>query len=172
MRKTVKAALTLAATMSAVTESGGRGRGPGVGEALPAAEHSPAVHGTAHQRRAARQRMRAALRADHRAEQLLRDHRGEQGGAANFPVTFALTAGSLPPGLTMSTQSGTSAVITGNPTRAGTFNFTIKAAAGGLTSTLTYQITVTVQGPPDQLVCTPLSTAASWKTGSACCPTP
>ena len=69
-----------------------------------------------------------------------------------FPVTFTLTAGSLPPGLTMSTQSATSVVITGNPTKTGTFNFTIKAAIGSNTSTMTYQITVTVQGPPDQLV--------------------
>jgi large repetitive protein len=38
--------------------------------------------------------------------------------------------------------------------KAGTFNFTIKATDGGLTSTLAYQITVTVQGPPDQLLCT------------------
>jgi hypothetical protein len=76
-------------------------------------------------------------------------------GLSNFPVTFTLTAGRLPPGLTMSTRSATSAVITGNPTRAGTFNFTIKAAVGSNTSTLTYQIIVTVQGPPDQLMCTP-----------------
>ena len=55
----------------------------------------------------------------------------------------------------MSASSGTSTAITGNPTRAGTFNFTIKATDGGLTSTLAYQITVTVQGPPDQLVCNP-----------------
>jgi len=70
-----------------------------------------------------------------------------------FPVTFTLTAGSLPPGLAMSTQSATSVVITGNPTKTGTYNFTIKAAIGSNTSTLTYQITVTVQGPPDQLMC-------------------
>ena len=75
------------------------------------------------------------------------------GAAVNFPVTFTLTAGSLPPGLTMSTQSATSAIITGNPAKTGTFNFTIKAAVGSNTSTMTYQITVTVQGPPDQLVC-------------------
>jgi hypothetical protein len=77
------------------------------------------------------------------------------GAAVNFPVTFTLTAGSLPPGLTMSTQSATSAIITGNPAKTGTFNFTIKAAVGSNTSTMTYQITVTVQGPPDQLVCSP-----------------
>ena len=76
-------------------------------------------------------------------------------GAAGPTVTFALTAGSLPPGLTMPAQSGSGTVITGNPTQAGTFNFTIKATDGGLTSTLAYQITITVQGPPDQLVCDP-----------------
>ena len=74
-------------------------------------------------------------------------------GAAGATVTFALTAGSLPPGLTMPAQSGSGTVITGNPTQAGTFNFTVKATDGGLTSTLAYQITVTVQGPPDQLLC-------------------
>jgi hypothetical protein len=75
-------------------------------------------------------------------------------GAAGATVTFALTAGSLPPGLTMPAQGGSGTVITGNPTRAGTFNFTVKATDGGLTATLAYQITVTVQGLPDQLLCT------------------
>src|ERR1019366_6151640 len=74
-------------------------------------------------------------------------------GAAGATVTFALTAGSLPPGLTMPAQSGSGTVITGNPTQAGTFNFTVKATDGSLTSTLAYQITVTVQGLPDQLLC-------------------
>ena len=70
--------------------------------------------------------------------------------------TFALTAGSLPPGLTLPAQSGSGTVITGNPTQTGTFNFTIKARSpAGLTATLAYQITVTVQGPPDQLLCSP-----------------
>jgi large repetitive protein len=76
-------------------------------------------------------------------------------GAAGANVTFALTAGSLPPGLTMPAQSGSGTVITGNPTKAGTFNFTVKATDGGLTATQAYQITVTVQGPPDQLLCDP-----------------
>ena len=72
-------------------------------------------------------------------------------------ITFKVTAGSLPPGLTMpaSAPPGVSPVITGNPAKTGTFNFTIKAAGGGLTATLAYQITITVQGPPDQLVCNP-----------------
>lgn len=69
-------------------------------------------------------------------------------GAAGPTVTFALTAGSLPPGLTMS-----GAVISGNPAQAGTFDFTVKATDGSLHATLAYQITITTQGPPDQLLC-------------------
>jgi len=76
-------------------------------------------------------------------------------GTAGPNVTFALTAGSLPPGLSLAAPSGTSTVITGNPTQTGTFNFTVKATDGGLTSTMAFQITVTTAGPPDQLVCTP-----------------
>jgi len=76
-------------------------------------------------------------------------------GSAGPNVTFAVTAGSLPPGLSLAAPSGTSTVITGNPTQTGTFNFTIKATDGGLTSTMAFQITVTVQGPPDQMVCSP-----------------
>jgi large repetitive protein len=74
-------------------------------------------------------------------------------GAVGPTVTFTLTAGSLPPGLTMAAQGGSGTVISGNPTRAGTSNFTVKATDGGFTATLAYQITVTVQGPPDQLLC-------------------
>jgi hypothetical protein len=76
-------------------------------------------------------------------------------GAAGATITFAVTAGSLPPGLKMSAPSGSDVTITGNPTKAGTFNFTIKATDGGLTATQAYQITITVQGLPDQLTCTP-----------------
>jgi large repetitive protein len=76
-------------------------------------------------------------------------------GAAGATVTFAVTAGSLPPGLSLASSSGSGTAITGNPTHAGTFNFTIKATDGGLTSTLAYEITITVQGPPDQLLCDP-----------------
>jgi large repetitive protein len=76
-------------------------------------------------------------------------------GSAGPTITFAVTAGSQPPGLTMTAQSATTTAITGNPTQTGTFNFTVKATDGGLSSTLVYQITITVQGPPDQLVCDP-----------------
>ncbi|MGO9218674.1 MAG: putative Ig domain-containing protein [Streptosporangiaceae bacterium] len=57
-------------------------------------------------------------------------------GAAGATVTFALTAGSLPPGLTMPAQSGSGTVITGNPAKAGTYGFTVKATDGSLTATL------------------------------------
>ena len=73
-------------------------------------------------------------------------------------ITFAVTAGHLPPGLTMPTSAPSTSggvAITGNPTQTGTFNFTIKATGGGLTAILAYQITITVQGPPDKLVCSP-----------------
>jgi hypothetical protein len=78
-------------------------------------------------------------------------------GTAGATVTFAVTAGSLPPGLTMPAQGGSGTVITGKPTKAGTFNFTVTATDGSLTATLAYQITVTVQGLPDQVLCTTAS---------------
>jgi hypothetical protein len=76
-------------------------------------------------------------------------------GSAGPTVSFAVTAGSLPPGLSLAPSSGSGTAITGSPTHAGTFNFTIKATDGGLTSSLAYEITITVQGPPDQLLCDP-----------------
>jgi trimeric autotransporter adhesin len=60
-------------------------------------------------------------------------------GPAGPTITFTVTAGSLPPGLSMTAQSATSTAIIGNPTQTGTFNFTVKATDGGLTSTLVYQ---------------------------------
>jgi hypothetical protein len=75
-------------------------------------------------------------------------------GFAGATVTFALSAGNLPPGLTMPAGSGSGTAIAGNPAKAGTYGFTVTATDGDLTATLAYQITVTVQGPPDQLLCT------------------
>ena len=65
--------------------------------------------------------------------------------------TFAVAAGSLPPGLTMPAQSGSGTIITGNPAEAGVFKFTIKASINNATQA--YEITITTQGPPDQLLC-------------------
>ena len=91
-------------------------------------------------------------------------------GAAGPTVTFALTAGSLPPGLSMSASSGSATAITGNPTKTGTFNFTIKATDANLTSTQAYQISVTVQGPPDQLVCEPGDNGGFLESGTCVLP--
>jgi hypothetical protein len=86
-------------------------------------------------------------------------------GAAGASISFALTAGSLPPGLTLAPSSGSSTVISGNPTKAGVFSFTVKATDGGLTATLAYEITITVQGPPDQLLCSPASNGGFLESG-------
>ena len=68
-------------------------------------------------------------------------------GAAGPTVTFALTAGSLParPDLCRH-QPVFSTAITGNPTKTGALNFTIKATDANLTSTQAYQITITRGG--------------------------
>ena len=86
-------------------------------------------------------------------------------GAAGASISFALTAGSLPPGLTLAPSSGSGTVISGNPAKAGVFTFTIKATDGGLTSTLSYEITITVQGPPDQLLCNPAGNGGFLESG-------
>ncbi len=54
--------------------------------------------------------------------------------------SFALSAGTLPPGLTFNTTTG---ALTGTPTQVGTFTFTIRAtAAGGCTGTRDYTLTI------------------------------
>ncbi len=153
MRPTIKAALTLAAMMSMAPALAGLAAGPAAAKPYPppsihllcsAAPTDGTVEGTVcvlHSGVTTAPNAYSATIAVSKA------------GAAGAIVTFALTAGSLPPGLTMPAQSGSGTVITGNPTKAGTFNFTVKATDGNLTSTMAYQITVTVQGPPDQLLC-------------------
>ena len=153
MRRTTKAAFTLAAAVSLAAALAGVAAGPAAAKPYPppsihllctAAPTNGALHGTVCALASGQTTAPNAYSATIAVS---------RAGAAGPNVTFAVTAGSLPPGLTASASSGTSTAITGNPTRTGTFNFTIKATDGGLTSTMAYQITVTVQGPPDQLVC-------------------
>src|SRR6516225_6863724 len=127
MRRTAKAALTLAAAASTVVAVAVATAGPASAKPYP----PPSIH------------LLCSAAANG----------GTPEGGAGPTVTFALTAGSLPPGLTMPARSGSGTVITGNPTQTGTFTFTVKATDGGKTSTLAYQITITTQGPPDQLLC-------------------
>jgi large repetitive protein len=154
MRRTTKVALTLGAMVSMVAALAGVAAGPALAKPYP----PPSIHllctaaangGTLHGSVCALPPGVTTAPNNYSATIAVR-----KAGAAGATVTFALTAGSLPPGLTMPAQSsGSGTVITGNPTQAGTFNFTVKATDGGLTSTMAYQITVTVQGPPDQLLC-------------------
>jgi large repetitive protein len=89
--------------------------------------------------------------------------------AGGATTTFTVASGSLPPGLTLPAEPGSgSDVITGTPTKAGVYDFTIKATtapSGGKTVTLAYEITITVQGAPDQLVCTPASNGGFLESG-------
>jgi large repetitive protein len=153
VRRLTKAALTLAATVSTAATLAGVAAGPASAKPYP----PPSIHllctaaangGTLHGSVCALPPGVTTGPNNYSATIAV-----SKAGAAGATVTFALTAGSLPPGLTMPAQSGSGAVITGNPTHAGTFNFTVKATDGSLTATLAYQITVTVQGPPDQLLC-------------------
>ena len=89
--------------------------------------------------------------------------------AGGATTTFTVASGSLPPGLTLPAEPGSGTdLVTGTPTKAGVYDFTIKATtspSGGKTVTLAYEITVTVQGAPDQLVCTPASNGGFLESG-------
>ena len=156
MRRTTKAALTLAAAVSTTAALAGLAAataGPAAAKAYP----PPSIHllctaaandGTLEAGVCVLPFGQTAAPNSYAATIAV-----SKAGAAGPTVTFALTAGSLPPGLTMPAQSGSGTVITGNPTQTGTFNFTVKATDGSLHATLAYQITITAQGPPDQLLC-------------------
>jgi hypothetical protein len=61
------------------------------------------------------------------------------------PYRWSLVAGQLPPGLSLTTSPGR---ITGTPTAAGTFSFTLRVADdGGQTATRQFSITVTPWSP-------------------------
>ena len=65
------------------------------------------------------------------------------GGTA--PYTYAVTAGTLPAGLTLSAAG----VLSGTPTAAGTSNFTVTATdAGACTGSLAYALTIDASGCP------------------------
>jgi hypothetical protein len=65
------------------------------------------------------------------------------------PYTFTVSSGTLPPGLTLSATSSSTAVISGTPTTAGNFNFTITATdSNGCTGSLVYSSQITNAPPP------------------------
>jgi large repetitive protein len=64
------------------------------------------------------------------------------------PYTFTVSSGALPPGLNLNPTSATTAVISGTPTTAGTFNFTITATdANGCPGSRAYLLQFG-SGPP------------------------
>jgi hypothetical protein len=80
-------------------------------------------------------------------------------GGAGFTYTFAVTAGALPQGFTLSS----SGVLSGRSTKAGTTSFTVTATDGiGFTGSLAFNFTVD-PAPASQLVVTiqPSSTATA-----------
>jgi hypothetical protein len=67
------------------------------------------------------------------------------GGIA--PFSFNLTAGSLPPGMTVSSYAGSGGQISGTPGQAGTFTFTLQVSdsgSGTLHQTASAQMTMTI----------------------------
>ena len=143
MRRTTKAALALAATISTVAAMAAATAGPASATTYP----PPSIHllcsaaandGTLEGGVCVLPSGQTTAPDNYSATIAV-----SKVGAVGPTVTFALTAGSLPPGLTMPAQGASGTVITGNPTQTGTFNFTIKATDGGKTSTLAYQITIT-----------------------------
>ena len=62
------------------------------------------------------------------------------GSGGTAPYTFAISAGALPAGLSLNTTSG---ALTGTPTAAGTFNFTVRATdADSFSGTRAYSLIV------------------------------
>jgi len=64
------------------------------------------------------------------------------------PITFSLIVGALPAGLTLNTSTG---AITGTPTTAGTFNFTITATNSFGTDADPFALTISAGGVPPPL---------------------
>ena len=67
--------------------------------------------------------------------------------------------GSLPPGLSMTTGSAYTATISGTPTTAGTYSFTVQASIGGFNAApiiVTQPYTVGIAGPPVSISTTTL----------------
>ena len=80
-----------------------------------------------------------------------------EGGTA--PFTWSVSAGTLPPGLTLAPSTG---AITGTPTGAGTYNFTLRVVdSTGLTATQAQTITIADCAPPPTTTTPPIAADSS-----------
>ena len=76
------------------------------------------------------------------------------GGTA--PLTWTVSSGALPPGLSLSPASASSVIIGGMPTAAGPYNFVLQAAdATNATSTHPFSLLITPGGPGPLKIATP-----------------
>jgi len=65
------------------------------------------------------------------------------------PYSWSLSAGALPPGLKLTSDTGAKAVVEGTPTTEGSFSFTVKVAdANGCSTSLAYTIRIASAGCP------------------------
>jgi len=84
------------------------------------------------------------------------------------PYTWAIITGALPGGLTLNTNTG---AISGTPTTAGTFNFTLRVRdASAVTATQALSITVTVLVAPSNLsaaIASASSITLAWRDNSS-----
>ncbi|MCS6796026.1 MAG: T9SS type A sorting domain-containing protein [Raineya sp.] len=63
-------------------------------------------------------------------------------------ITWSISSGTLPPGLTLNSSTG---VLSGTPTIAGNYNFTIQASNGSCSVTANYSITILPAAPRVQV---------------------
>jgi len=74
------------------------------------------------------------------------------GVTGTTPITFSISAGALPAGISLNAGSG---VISGTPTAAGTFNFTVQASNSA--GSVTKAFTVTVNSAPSITTSSPMT---------------
>jgi len=60
------------------------------------------------------------------------------------PITYALNSGSLPPGLSLSSV-GVTGTLSGTPTTAGTYTFTLKASNAQASNVVSQSFTITIK---------------------------
>jgi hypothetical protein len=75
-------------------------------------------------------------------------------------LTWTVSAGSLPPGLTGLPSTGSTVTISGTPTTQGTFNFTVRVT-DSLGQSDTQALSITINQPPPVSITTPLLPAGS-----------